>query len=81
MEVVNFNETADAIMQRTILWLEAGAHLVLVAYPESQVVYAHRGPREVMPYGRGDTIDFRPVFPDFSLPVDDIFKGVDLSER
>ena len=73
LEVVSPDDRQTEIDAKTQMWLAAGVRLALVAYPESQEVYAHHDDGTVQRYGVGDTVAGDPVLPGFACPVADIF--------
>ena len=73
LEVVSPADRQPDVDAKTQMWLESGVRLVLVAYPESQEVYAHHDDGSVVRYGMGDTVVGDPVLPGFSCAVADIF--------
>jgi len=73
LEVVSPNDRQPDVDAKTQMWLEAGVRLVLVAYPETQEVYAHHDDGSVARYSIGDTVLGDPVLPGFACPVADIF--------
>ena len=80
VEVVSSNDTAQEVHHKTLMWLEAGTRLVLVVYPDTQIIEAHRSPKEIVQYGRGESVDCAPVFLDLALSVDEVFRSVDYSQ-
>ena len=73
VEVVSPNDTAAEIQTKVREWIEAGAGLVLVAYPETRAVEAIRSLRERVRLVVGDVVDCDPAIPGFSIQVADIF--------
>lgn len=73
VEVVSTGDTAEELEERLQEWLNAGVRLVLVVYPTTRSVVAHRGPSDVRRYAYGDTLDAEPVLPGFSCPVSRLF--------
>ena len=73
VEVVSPGDRQPDIDAKAQMWLDAGVRLVLVAYPETQEVYAHHGDGSPVRYGPDDTLIGDPVLPGFACPVADIF--------
>ena len=73
LEVVSPNDRQPDVDAKTQMWLDAGVRLVLMAYPETQEVYAHHDDGSVVRYGIGDMVVGDPVLPGFSCAVVDIF--------
>ncbi len=73
IEVVSIFDKQAYIDAKTQMWLDAGARLVLAAYPGTQAVYAYHDDGTVQRYGVGDTLTCDPVLPGFACPVADIF--------
>ena len=73
LEVVSPNDRQPDVDAKTQMWLDAGVRLVLMAYPETQEVYAHHDDGSVVRYGIGDMVVGDPVLPGFSCAVADIF--------
>ena len=73
VEIVSANDRAAYVEQKIEEWLAVGARLVWAVYPVSRSVVDYRGRTEVRVYQEGERLDGGPVFPDFSLPVGEIF--------
>ena len=74
LEVVSPNDRQPEVDAKTRMWLSAGVRLALVAYPETQEVYAHHDDGSVERYGVGNTLAGDPVLPGFACPVAEIFR-------
>ncbi len=74
VEVVSPNDLAYEVNEKRNEWLEAGAQLVWVVYPDRQEVHAHRPDGTVTLFRRTDTLTAEPVLPDFRVPVADLFQ-------
>ena len=74
VEVVSPNDTAAEVEQKVQEWLAAGARLVLVAYPATRSVIAHRGGSEMRYYAAADTLDAEPVLAGFACSVASLFE-------
>jgi Uma2 family endonuclease len=73
LEVVSPDDRQPEVDSKTQMWLDAGARVVLVAYPETREVFAHYVDGTVHSFGVGDTLTCEPVLPGFSCQVADIF--------
>lgn len=74
VEVISPGDSASQVQAKTRAWLHAGTRLVWVVYPESKTVMVYRSRRDVTELSGGDILDGQPVFPDFSAPVDEVFR-------
>ena len=74
VEVVSPGDTATDVQEKVEEWLAAGVRLVLVLYPRTRTVMAHRGLNEAHRYGPADTLDAEPVLPGFACPVARLFE-------
>lgn len=74
VEVISPSDFASQVQAKTQAWLEAGARLVWVVYPESRTVIVYRSPRNVTVLSGPDVLDGKPVFDDFGIPLEDIFR-------
>lgn len=72
-EVVSPHDRQPEIDAKARMWLDAGVRLVLVAYPDTEKVYAHQDDGSVIPYGIEDTLVGDPVLISFAWPIADIF--------
>ena len=75
VEIVSPGDRSGEVQEKTLLWLAAGARLVLNLYPRTRSVMAHRSPTERQEYTEPDILDALPVFPDFACPVARLFEG------
>jgi len=80
IEVVSPSESARSVMNKAELYLQAGARLVWLVYPEEQVIDVIR-PAEagmlVQKFTLDGTLDGGEVLPGFSLPLNAIFPPED----
>jgi len=74
VEVVSPNDSSNAVNEKRIEWLEAGAQLVWVIHPDHQTVHAYRADGGVDHFKRTDMLHARPVLPDFQIPVAELFR-------
>ena len=74
VEVVSPNDTAVEVNAKVEDYLKAGTRLVWVVYPDSRSVMVYRSLREVELLREGDELDGRPVFEDFHVLVDELFR-------
>lgn len=74
VEVVSPNDLAYEVNEKRTEWLEAGAQLVWVVYPDRQEVYAHWPDGTATLFRRTDTLTAEPVLPEFRVPVADLFR-------
>ena len=73
VEVISPSDYASQVQAKARAWLDVGARLVWLAYPESKTVVVYRSRRDVTEMSEGDSLDGLPVLPDFSAKVDEIF--------
>ncbi len=74
VEVISPSDLASQVHAKTQAWLQAGARLVWVVYPESRTVTVYRSPRDVTVLSGSDTLDAKPVLEDFAIPLEEIFR-------
>ena len=74
VEVVSPNDSASAVQAKVEDWMRAGTRLVWVVYPETRSVAVYRSLQEARVLSSAETLDAKPVFDDFSVPVSDLFK-------
>ena len=73
VEVVSPNDSAADVQDKIEEWLNAGARLVWVVYPDTQTIHIHNSPKEIGVLKSGDRLDGKDVLPGFSCAVKDIF--------
>lgn len=73
-EVISPSDLASQVHAKTQAWLDAGARLVWVVYPDSRTVTVYRSPRDVTVLFEADTLDAKPVFDDFVVPLEGVFR-------
>ncbi|MEM7330462.1 MAG: Uma2 family endonuclease [Chloroflexota bacterium] len=73
VEVISPSETAVEIETKIIEYLEAGTQLVWILYPQTQTITIHQAPNIVKKLANQDMLIGDPLFPNFSVPVDEIF--------
>ena len=73
VEVVSPSDRAADVQQKIEEWLTAGVRLVWAVYPATRSVTVYRGLAAARVYLEGEAIDGTPMFPEFALPVADIF--------
>ncbi len=74
VEVISPNDTPAEIEARLQEWLEAGAPLVWLLYPESRSVQAARSLLDRVILGPDQTLDGGDVLPAFTIRVADLFE-------
>jgi Uma2 family endonuclease len=74
VEVVSQNDSASYMQDKIEMWLEAGARLVWIVYPELQSVVVYDSLDEAKVLHVGDDLEGIPVFEDFNIAVEEIFK-------
>lgn len=74
VEVVSPNDLAYEVDTKRIEWLEAGAQLVWVVYPEKQNIHAFAADGTVRLFSSTDTLTAEPVLPDFRVAVEELFR-------
>lgn len=67
------NDTAVEVQEKTRMWLEAGARLVWVVYPETRSVVVHRSLKEISTLTDEETLTGEDVIPGFRCRVAEIF--------
>ena len=74
VEVVSPGDSANAVQTKAEGWLDSGARLVWVVYPESRSVVVYRTGGQARVLHEGDTLDGQPVFDSFTLAVGILFE-------
>lgn len=73
VEIVSPSDSATYVEQKIQEWLLAGVRMVWAVYPETRSVTVYRGLSDIRVYREAEIIEGAPVFPDFTLPVAEIF--------
>lgn len=73
VEAVSPNDDAEAVHHKVQVWLDGGAALVWVLYPDSRQVVAHHPDRTSRTYSIGEELTGEDVVPGFTVPVAEIF--------
>ena len=73
VEVVSPSETAPKVQSKVEDWLRAGTRLVWVVYPDKRSLTVYRSLNEVEVLSESGTLDGTPVYPEFSVPVRNLF--------
>ena len=74
VEVVSPGDSAGAVQSKAEIWLETGARLVWVVYPESKSVVVYRTEGLARILHESDTLDGEPVFDSLALSVRELFE-------
>lgn len=74
VEVVSPNDSAAEVQSKVQMWLESGARLVWVVYPDTHVVMAYKSLKEITTFTAGDTLGGGDVVPGFGCTVAGIFE-------
>jgi Uma2 family endonuclease len=69
VEVVSPNDTFSETHEKALMWLAAGARVVLVADPASAHVTRYRAPDDIIVFAGGQPVDCAPAMPGFAPPV------------
>ncbi|HEX5416219.1 MAG TPA: Uma2 family endonuclease [Chloroflexota bacterium] len=72
-EVVSPNDTAREVQQRIDDWLQAGASVVMVVYPESKTVFLWRGLNVVERRSGDEEVNLEPAIPGFHCSAAELF--------
>jgi len=73
VEVVSPSDSYSAVEEKVLVWLDAGAQLVIVADPQKRVLFVHRPGASPEILRSADTLIGDPVVPGWSLRVEDAF--------
>lgn len=73
VEVVSPWDTAAEIQVKVREWIEGGAGIVLVVYPETRTVHVLRSLQNRQTLSSEESIDLADVLPGFSFSVGDLF--------
>jgi len=74
VEVVSPDDTADAIEDKVIEYLDAGTQLVWVVHPRTRTVTVYRSLKNVRVLTRDEMLDGDDVLPGFTVPVKELFE-------
>jgi Uma2 family endonuclease len=74
IEIVSPNDRATEVLDKTEMWLRAGARLVWTLYPKPRRVVTTDAERASHTYNDGDTLTGGDVLPGFSVPVAELFE-------
>jgi Uma2 family endonuclease len=74
VEIVSPYDRASEVLEKTELWLNAGARLVWTMYPTPRRVVTTDVDRVSHTYNEGDTLTGGDVLPGFSVPVAELFE-------
>jgi Uma2 family endonuclease len=73
VEIVSPSDSYADVEEKVLLWLGAGAQLIVVADPKKQVLLVHRPNRSAEILTLSDTLDATPVVPGWVFRVSDAF--------
>src|SRR5262249_40022842 len=73
VEVLSPSDTDSEVQAKVKDWLQAGAHLVLVADPKKRYIAVHRPGAEPEVFGPGESVDASAVVPGWHLAVAEVF--------
>ena len=73
VEVVSPNDRADAIMEKTEEYLQAGVRLIWMIYPKQRKVLVYRLNGTVQSLTGDDMISGEDVLPGFTLPLNELW--------
>ncbi|MSQ27358.1 MAG: Uma2 family endonuclease [Dehalococcoidia bacterium] len=74
VEAVSPSDTAAEVQAKTEAWLDAGAELVWLLYPQTRSVTAFKSRSDIRVLSGADTLTGEPVLPGFSVAVADLFR-------
>jgi Uma2 family endonuclease len=74
VEVVSPSNDADDLARKVQQYLQTGAQLVWVVYPESRIVYVHRPGERVEVLERSQSLTAPALLPAWSLPLAELFR-------
>ncbi len=77
VEVVSPNDTATQIRRKANQYLKAGTRMVIVVYPDDQLVDVYQPSQPIRTYGIDDTLDGGDVLPGFQLSIRELFEALD----
>lgn len=75
VEIVSPSNTVSEIQEKVLEYLDAGARLVWVIDPQTQVVNTYRSRDEIRLLGEGDELEGGDVLPGFRLALEELFAG------
>jgi Uma2 family endonuclease len=74
VEVVGPGELSNDLNEKRMDWLDAGTELIWIVFPRNQTIESYSVDGSVRLLDRTDVLTAEPVFPDFHVPVADLFK-------
>ena len=77
IEVVSPSNTTGEMLEKVMEYLDAATRLVWVVDPRTRTVAAYRSRSEIRLLAEEDTLDGADVLPELSIPVADLFAGLD----
>jgi Uma2 family endonuclease len=77
VEVVSPSDSAEAVTRKVLIYLKHGTKLVWVVEPDQRVVTIYRQDRTAKILTTDDILDGEEVLPGFTLPVAELFQGLD----
>lgn len=72
-EIISPEDRPGAVRQKVAEWLDGGARLVWIVYPNSRRVVAKRHRADERIFHVGEKLDAEPVLAGFSVPVSELF--------
>lgn len=76
IEVKSPNDSFISLRQKAIYYLNNGARLVWLIFPDQRQIEIHTSDSAVKTLNRDDILDGGAVLPGFSIPVKEIFRGL-----
>lgn len=76
IEVVSPTNKGDEVVDKIAEYFRAGVESVWVVFPSQELVYVYASPTAVRIFTRADVLEGAPVLPDFHLPLDQVFDGI-----
>ncbi|RJP31415.1 MAG: Uma2 family endonuclease [Candidatus Omnitrophota bacterium] len=73
VEVISPNDVYTEVEEKAFDWLEAGAQMVIVVNPPTQVVTVFRSRNDIVMLTKNDALETGDVIPGWSIAVNDIF--------
>ncbi|GAB4551091.1 MAG: Uma2 family endonuclease [Anaerolineae bacterium] len=77
VEILSPNDSISSTLDKANDYLSAGTRLVWFIYPRRKVVYVCRAATSIEIISIEDVLDGGDVLPNFSLPLRELFKGMD----
>jgi len=77
VEIVSPSDSATQIRRKVRQYVKAGTRMIIVIYPDEQIVDVYQPDQPTLNYGIDDTLDGGAVLPGFQLAIRALFEALD----